>query len=121
MQSPNFNKLETFLLFIGYPRSGSTLIGSLLDAHPNVIIANEYSLLPKWKNFTPEQRTKQYICGQLWDNSVAESVKEQRAVEKKYFFHYHVPDLWQGKYVGHIKVSNSLFVEFCKSLFSDTT
>ena len=29
--------LETYCLFIGYQRSGSSLIGSLLDAHPEVV------------------------------------------------------------------------------------
>ena len=36
-----FKDVKTFCMFIGYPRSGSTLIGSLLDAHPNIIIAHE--------------------------------------------------------------------------------
>ncbi len=26
-------------MFIGYPRSGHSLVGSLLDAHPNIIVA----------------------------------------------------------------------------------
>lgn len=94
-----------FLLFIGYPRSGSTLVGSLLDAHPQIVIANEYSVAKKFKNFTNEQRTRNYICNQLWLNSVKESVSEQRAADKKYFFHYHVPGLWQGKYEGPLKVT----------------
>jgi Sulfotransferase family/Glycosyltransferase sugar-binding region containing DXD motif len=36
---------RTFCLFIGYPRSGHTLVGSLLDAHPDVAIANEVNVL----------------------------------------------------------------------------
>ncbi|XP_065673081.1 uncharacterized protein LOC100215248 isoform X1 [Hydra vulgaris] len=101
--TPNFSKLKTFLLFIGYPRSGSTLTGSLLDAHPSVIIANEYNLLSKWKNFTDKQKNKYYICNQLWNNSVAET-RHQRAVSKKYFFQYYVPGLWQGLYQDPIQV-----------------
>lgn len=41
MQS--FSKLNTFVLIIGNSRTGSTLLGSILDAHPNAIIANETS------------------------------------------------------------------------------
>ncbi len=37
----HFEELDTFLFFIGYPRSGHTLIGSLLDAHPEMVIAHE--------------------------------------------------------------------------------
>ena len=104
-QTPDFSNLELFLLFIGYPRSGSTLVGSILDAHPQIAIANEYSVAKKFKNFTNEQRTRNYICNQLWLNSVKESVSEQRAADKKYFFHYHVPGLWQGNYEGPLKVT----------------
>lgn len=32
---------QKLLFFVGHPRSGHSLVGSLLDAHPNVIIANE--------------------------------------------------------------------------------
>jgi Sulfotransferase family len=34
-------EVERFCFFIGYPRSGHSLIGSLIDAHPEVVIANE--------------------------------------------------------------------------------
>ena len=36
---------KTFLMFIGYPRSGHTLISSLLDAHPNAIVTNEFNVI----------------------------------------------------------------------------
>ncbi len=39
-----FDKVEAFCIFIGYPRSGTTLIGSLLNAHPNIVIAQELSI-----------------------------------------------------------------------------
>ena len=32
-------------MFIGYPRSGHSLIGSLLDVHPNAIVAHELDAL----------------------------------------------------------------------------
>src|SRR6185503_2841686 len=41
----SFRDLDTFCTFIGYPRSGHTLIGSLLYAHPNAIIADELDAL----------------------------------------------------------------------------
>lgn len=36
-----YKKIHTFCSFIGYSRSGHTLIGSLLDAHPNIVISTE--------------------------------------------------------------------------------
>lgn len=38
---PSFDQLNTFILFVGYPRSGHSLVGALLDAHPNAIVSHE--------------------------------------------------------------------------------
>ena len=104
-ENRRFSDVQTLLLFIGYPRSGSTLLGSILDAHPNIVIANEYNLLAQWKNFTlAQKRQRNYIFGQLWSNSVREAEKLQRASKKNYFFSYHIPGTWQGRYEGSIKV-----------------
>ena len=43
--SAAFDGLEVYCTFIGYPRSGHSIMGSLLDAHPNVIIAHELDAL----------------------------------------------------------------------------
>ena len=36
-----YKNVHTFCCFIGYSRSGHTVVGSLLDAHPNVVISTE--------------------------------------------------------------------------------
>ena len=38
-------ELAALALFVGHPRSGSTLLGSLLDAHPDVCMATELDCL----------------------------------------------------------------------------
>jgi hypothetical protein len=45
IDSENFNDVECFCLFIGYPFSGHTIVGSLLDAHPEVVISIEADVL----------------------------------------------------------------------------
>ena len=45
--------LKSYCFFIGYPRSGHTLIGALVDSHPNTLIsieANVFNLLQKGYN-----------------------------------------------------------------------
>jgi len=37
--------LRAFCLFASYGRSGHSLVGSLLDAHPDVVIAHEANAL----------------------------------------------------------------------------
>lgn len=54
---------ESFLFFIGYSRSAHSLIGSLLDAHPNVLVAHELhaiDLLRKGANVADVMRAMQY-------------------------------------------------------------
>lgn len=36
-----FGRVESFCLFAGYTRSGHSLVGTILDAHPNVVVAHE--------------------------------------------------------------------------------
>jgi hypothetical protein len=40
-----FDQVERYCMFLGYPRSGHSLVGSLLDAHPDVVIAHELDAL----------------------------------------------------------------------------
>ena len=36
-----FAEVERFCLFLGYPRSGHSLVGSLLNAHPEILVSHE--------------------------------------------------------------------------------
>jgi hypothetical protein len=38
--SHHLEEIETVCLFLGYPRSGHSVIGSCIDAHPNAVIAH---------------------------------------------------------------------------------
>ncbi|NEO53876.1 MAG: sulfotransferase [Okeania sp. SIO3B5] len=40
-----FHNVEKYCMFIGYPRSGHSLLGGLIDAHPNIILGNELDAL----------------------------------------------------------------------------
>lgn len=40
-----YQNVQTLVLFFGYPRSGSSTLASLLDAHKDMIIAHEINLL----------------------------------------------------------------------------
>jgi hypothetical protein len=38
-------RVKYFLMFMGYPRSGHTLVASMLNAHPNVVCSNQQFIL----------------------------------------------------------------------------
>ena len=43
----NVSSVEKFVFFVGYARSGHSMIGSVIDAHPDMVIAHEYFLFDK--------------------------------------------------------------------------
>ncbi len=40
-----FNHVQSYCMFVGYPRSGHSVIGRLLDAHPKIVIAHQLGAL----------------------------------------------------------------------------
>ena len=98
----------TLLMFIGYGRSGHTLIGSLLDAHPNMVVANEYDILQQWKTYAPKNKNKQYLFQELYTNSYREAHYGDRSLRNctpKTKYKYAVPNQWQGNFDRKIEVS----------------
>lgn len=51
----HFASLKYFCVFIGYPRSGHSIIGSIIDAHPNACISHEYHALANYTNFNTKE------------------------------------------------------------------
>lgn len=41
----DYHEIERYVMFVGYPRSGHTLVGSLLNAHPEIVISHELDAL----------------------------------------------------------------------------
>lgn len=85
-----FSDVNTYVLFIGYPRSGHSLVGFLIDAHPNAIIASQTNVLRYLRHgFSPRQA---FHC--ILENSrkVARVGREWRP------YSYAVPNQWQGRF-----------------------
>ena len=86
----DFKDIETFCVFIGYPRSGHSLIASLLDAHPEMVFSNELNVLRYIKyKFTREQ-----IFYLILENS--RILSERGRIHTGYS--YSVENQWQGRY-----------------------
>jgi sulfotransferase family protein len=85
-----FEQVERYCMFVGYPRSGHSLFGSLLDAHADVVLAHELDALRLMRfRFNRDQLFSMILAneasftesGRLWTNSA-----------------YTVPDQWQGSF-----------------------
>lgn len=98
-------RVKRFVFFVGYARSGHSIIASMLDAHPNVVIAHEYSLFSKWLEAPVLHSNKTWLFNTLYENSrynSAEGLRMKNAKKKGYSLT--VPDWWQGKYNKSIYV-----------------
>ncbi len=85
-----FRDVETFCLFIGHPRSGHTLVGSLLNAHPDVVISHELDVL--------RYADLRFRRNQLYHLILERDQEFSGAGSSKHEFDYKVPDEWQGRY-----------------------
>lgn len=54
---------ETFVQFVGFPRSGHSLIGSILDAHPHALIAHELDAMGLFRHGLSEKTVFALIAG----------------------------------------------------------
>jgi hypothetical protein len=86
----SFEQVKTFCMFIGSPRSGHTLIGSLLDAHPNVILADELDAL-KFIQAGFSERQVFYL-------SLRNSRRSAAAGRMRTGYNYRIPNQWQGSF-----------------------
>ena len=85
-----FRDVRTYCIFIGYPRTGHSLIGSLLDAHPRMIIAHEMDALI----FLQHGFSRNQIFHLILENS-----KKMAAAGRRHSgYSYEVPNQWQGRF-----------------------
>lgn len=77
-------------MFIGYPRSGHSLIGAMLDAHPNMVIAHELGTL----KYIHAGFSRNQIYYLLFRNSRNSARQGWRHGE----FPLQVPGQWQGRF-----------------------
>jgi hypothetical protein len=86
----DFAGVRTFVLFVGHPRSGHSLVGSLLDAHPEVVISHELDAL----RFVAAG----YRRSQLFTLVLERAKSNAAAGRKSWGYSYSVPGQWQGRY-----------------------
>ncbi len=88
-ESARFQAVETFCLFLGHARSGHSLVGALIDAHPQAIIAHELNAL----RYVEAGFDRSQIYAMILRNSQAHA----RAGRQWTGYSYAVPGQWQGR------------------------
>ena len=88
-ERPLFQHVRTFCLFIGVNRSGSSLVGSLLNAHRHALIAHELNAL----HFV----RRRFSRAQLFYLLRAQDRAFENAGRQWYGYDYRVENQWQGR------------------------
>lgn len=86
-----FKRINNFVMFIGYPRSGHSLVASLLDAHPNIVMGMEWGVLSHIKM----GYNKYQIFYSLIRNSRLFNRRKKNVWTD---YSYGVSELWQGNF-----------------------
>jgi hypothetical protein len=86
----DFDGLRGYVMFVGHPRSGHSLVGALLDAHPDVVVAHELDALG--------YLDAGYRRSQLLSLLVDQSTHDAAAGRTEGRYAYAVPGQWQGRW-----------------------
>ena len=97
--------VRLFVLFVGNTRSGHSIIGSFLDAHPNVVMAHQFNVF-RWMDKASQNVSKSQLFNELFQNSYDTVFKDdgtRRNNNKGYNLTMDI-DSWQGRYRDRIDV-----------------
>ena len=63
--------VERFVFFVGYPRSGHSIISSVMDANPNIVVAQEFKVFRKafMYNCTELLKNKTHLLNEIYGKS----------------------------------------------------
>jgi len=89
-----FRDVNTYCVFIGHMKSGGSMLGSLLDAHPNAILADEVDAL----RYVQSGLRRDQIFHLLLKTSRREFMKGRVTARRLTPYSWLVPGQWQGRY-----------------------
>lgn len=102
-----FKNLKYFCCFVGHGRSGGTLVGALLNAHPNVVMSNELNALRQLRSGLSDIELFRAIY-------FISRRQARRGSKGGGGYSYHVPGQWQGRHekifvIGDRKAGGTAF------------
>ena len=91
------DRVKTFVFFVGHSRSGHSIVGSLMDSHPHMVISHEYDLFNKLSGKSPLALNKPTIFNALWKSTKQTIINGFRAKSTNYKgYTLFVDGLYQG-------------------------
>ena len=97
------NRVKYFVLFVGHSRSGSSITGALLDAHPNAMIGHEFHVFKNMLVHPDVYHSRGTIFTALALSSQL-SAKHWRSTPSQRRHNMYVKGLWMGQFEGNLSV-----------------
>lgn len=88
-----FDGVRTYCVFVGHNKSGTSMLGGLLDAHPNVVLSDECDAL----RYVEGGFGREQIFYMLLRGARAEARKGRVTARRLQPYSYAVPGRWQGR------------------------
>jgi hypothetical protein len=103
MNPDAFRSVRTFCLFLGTVKSGGSLLGALLDAHPRAVLADEADVL----RYLTSGFEREQIFHILAKNARREASKGRVTARRLEPYALAVPGQWQGRAVRPTVIGDS--------------
>lgn len=87
-----FSELETVCLFVGHTKSGGSLVGAMLDAHPDAVLGDEVDVLAH----LDAGFSRRELFGVLVRNARREALKGRVTARRLGGYSLDLPGQWQG-------------------------
>jgi hypothetical protein len=110
--------VRTYCLFLGHARSGHSIVGALLDAHPQIAISDELGALRYVKAGLSGEQVMWLSLKVAGDQARRLRRKRGRGGSE---YSYHVPGQWQGRWSELRVVGDSDAGATVRSLAEDAT
>lgn len=89
-----FENLETVGLFVGHVKSGGTLLGAMIDAHPDAVMADDVDVL----DFLARGYQRDELLHVLARNARREAMKGRVTARRLGPYSVAIPHQWQGRH-----------------------
>ena len=96
------NAVKYFVFFVGHGRGGSSILGSLVDAHPHMVVATDYQLFHKWNQNPDYHRNRSVLYTALYIRARRVAFGYRKFDSRGYSLY--IENAYMGKYLNNITV-----------------
>ena len=115
------DRVKTFVFFLGNAQSGHSIVASLMDSHPHVVISHQLELFDKLSSNGLHSPIKSAVFNAVWEDSrQAINASGMKNSMRTYSNKRHtllVDGLYQGRYLDYIDVIGDKKVESTAEMF----